>query len=189
MASEPDNVLLDHAYDGIQEYDNPMPAWWVWVFVATILFSPLYFFYYHMTPQERGIYAELEADLEAAQAALPDLDESNAAFLGYLQDEEFLAQGKDIFDALCSACHGGDGGGLEPLRTPNMTDDFYINIRELSDFPDMVRNGNLEKGMTPFVDQLSQREIVRVAAYMASLRSTTAENGREPAGEEIPAWQ
>lgn len=188
MASEPDNVLLDHAYDGIQEYDNPMPAWWVWVFVATILFSPLYFFYYHMTPQERGIYAELEADLEAAQAALPDLDESNAAFLGYLQDEEFLAQGKDIFDALCAACHRFDGGGL-PALGPNMTDDHYINIRELSDFPDMVRTGNLEKGMTPFEGQLSQREIVRVAAYMASLRGQVVENGKEPEGEEIPAWQ
>jgi cytochrome c oxidase cbb3-type subunit 3 len=31
--------LTDHSYDGIQEYDNPMPGWWVWLFVATVVYS------------------------------------------------------------------------------------------------------------------------------------------------------
>ena len=39
--------LLDHAYDGIQEYDNPLPRWWLALFWATIIFTPLYILYFH----------------------------------------------------------------------------------------------------------------------------------------------
>ena len=58
MSTEPENVLLDHAYDGIEEYDNQMPAWWVWLFVASIVFAPFYFIYYHMSPSDRSLQAE-----------------------------------------------------------------------------------------------------------------------------------
>lgn len=44
MADQSDDKLLDHSYDGIQEFDNPMPRWWVWVFWATIVFSVAYYF-------------------------------------------------------------------------------------------------------------------------------------------------
>ena len=39
--------LLDHSYDGIQEYDNPLPRWWLALFWATIIFTPLYILYFH----------------------------------------------------------------------------------------------------------------------------------------------
>ena len=44
MTQDPDaEKLLDHQYDGIQEYDNPLPRWWVYIFWATILWSAAYF--------------------------------------------------------------------------------------------------------------------------------------------------
>ena len=49
--AEPDqDHLLDHAYDGIQEYDNPLPRWWVLLFWLTILVTPIYILYYHYGP-------------------------------------------------------------------------------------------------------------------------------------------
>ncbi len=42
------NQLTDHAYDGIQEFDNPLPGWWKWMFVATIVFSVFYAMYFHI---------------------------------------------------------------------------------------------------------------------------------------------
>ena len=43
----PDDPLTGHDYDGIQEYDNPLPGWWKWLFVASIVFTPPYLFWYH----------------------------------------------------------------------------------------------------------------------------------------------
>ena len=42
--------LLPHAQDGIEEYDNPLPGWWVWIFWATIAFSIGYWVYYELGP-------------------------------------------------------------------------------------------------------------------------------------------
>ena len=38
-----DRPMMGHEYDGIQEYDNPLPRWWVWLFILTILFVPVYY--------------------------------------------------------------------------------------------------------------------------------------------------
>ncbi len=42
-----DAPKTDHAYDGIEEYDNPLPPWWKWLFAASIAFAPFYWMYYH----------------------------------------------------------------------------------------------------------------------------------------------
>src|SRR3954471_2820351 len=48
--------LKDHAYDGIQEYDNPTPGWWVWIFAASVVFAAGYMVYYHSQVPDRSIY-------------------------------------------------------------------------------------------------------------------------------------
>ena len=47
--AEVKDELLDHDYDGIKEYDNPLPPWWVNLFYITIVWGVLYFLYYHVT--------------------------------------------------------------------------------------------------------------------------------------------
>jgi len=42
------DVLLDHSYDGIQELDNDLPPWWLWMFYITIIWGVLYLIYYHV---------------------------------------------------------------------------------------------------------------------------------------------
>ena len=56
--------LLEHNYDGIQEYDNPMPRWWLYLFWATILFSALYAIYFHGRPG-RDVVDEYNAEMLA----------------------------------------------------------------------------------------------------------------------------
>jgi cytochrome c oxidase cbb3-type subunit 3 len=44
--NEPNGPLMDHDYDGIQEYDNPLPNWWLWGFFGTIIFGFIYLMHY-----------------------------------------------------------------------------------------------------------------------------------------------
>ena len=185
MSTEPEDVLLDHAYDGIQEYDNPMPGWWVWAFIATIVFAPFYFFYYHMSGEDRGIYAELEDDLAAASSSGTQLAETNAALLGYLEDPEIMERGKAIFDTQCMPCHSPDGGGLVG---PNLTDDYYKNIKRLGDIGGTVEDGVATTAMLGWRGRLHSNEIVMVSAYVASLRGTNVPGGLAPEGEVIQPW-
>ena len=61
--------LLEHSYDGIQEFDNPMPRWWVYLFWATIIFSILYFLNVPGFGIGKGRIADYDRDMAAAKAA------------------------------------------------------------------------------------------------------------------------
>ena len=72
MSENQQNRLLDHNYDGIQEYDNPMPRWWKTLFWVTVVFSILYIPWYHWGPGQlvEEEYAEAmiaHFELQAAQ--------------------------------------------------------------------------------------------------------------------------
>ena len=56
--------LLDHTYDGIQEYDNPMPRWWLSTFAGTIIFSVIYYFNIGPIGNGKGRIADYEADMK-----------------------------------------------------------------------------------------------------------------------------
>lgn len=176
-------LLRAHEYDGIREYDNPLPGWWKMLFWATILFSIPYTIWYHVLGHD--IYAAYEEETAKAAPAGPTLDTSAAGLLALMQDPAQLEKGKKIFERNCAACHTPDGGGLVG---PNLTDDYWIHVRKIDDIPHVVRKGVIEKGMTPWEGILSDDEIALVSAYVASLRGTTPANPKEPQGEVIPPW-
>jgi len=62
--------LLPHAQDGIEEYDNPLPGWWVWIFWVTIVFSLGYWGYYQLGPGP-SVVAVYEAEMREAAARQP----------------------------------------------------------------------------------------------------------------------
>jgi cytochrome c oxidase cbb3-type subunit 3 len=178
--------LRDHSYDGIQEYDNPLPGWWKALFWLTTLFAVPYVIWYHVMGNDiHAAYAEEQAAAAAIEAARIVLDQSDAGLLALMADSEHVAAGKQIWDTNCMACHLLDGGGIVG---PNMTDDHYINVRTLADIPRIVRDGVVEKGMTPWKGILSENQIAQVAAYTASLRGTTPATPKEAQGEVIPPW-
>lgn len=183
--------ITDHVYDGIQEYDNPLPGWWTLLFYGTIVYSFGYLFIAFARPEWTDVNLEYDAALVEKRARefalLGDLQpdrETLMAFLDGGEKSEFLGNGAALFATNCASCHGKDGAGN---AGPNMTDDAYLNVTRLADIPKVVIEGANGAAMPAWGGRLSMNEIVLVSAYVASLRGQDLP-GNAPEGEVIPAW-
>jgi cytochrome c oxidase cbb3-type subunit 3 len=165
--------LLAHAYDGIREYDNPLPGWWRITFCATIVFAACYGFYFHVVDwgqmpdakyaAARAEYDEGRADRERAEAA--SVSESSLAQLA--ADPAVTARGAAIFAAKCVACHQPDGSGL---IGPNLTDHFQLKGETRMDIFSTVNRGSPGTAMLAWGEQMAPRAIADVVAYVITLR-------------------
>lgn len=180
--------LLSSNYDGIQEYDNDLPRWWLALFYVTIAFSAVYSFYYHLGPgpsSEQSLadaLGALEKVKAPAGAAAPEGGDD--LLLALTKEPTHLASGKAVFDTRCAACHGAEGQGLVG---PNLTDDFFIHGAKPSDVHKVIRDGVLEKGMLAWKGMLTDEQIRDVTAYVYTLRGTNPPNPKAPQGEKLSA--
>ena len=178
--------LLDHNYDGIQEYDNPLPRWWLALFWATIIFTPLYILYFHfgggMLAKERYDQEMISFyDRQAEQLlALGEISESTLVDL--MADASMMNGGKKIFQAKCATCHGmfGEGG-----IGPNLTDDYWIHGAQLMDIYRTVRDGVTAKGMLAWERQLRPAELMAVSSYAGTLLGGEPPNPKPPQGDRV----
>lgn len=189
MPEEPHDILLEHNYDGIQEYDNPTPGWWWMMLNVTVVFSALYFVFFTFSPASwtlaESYDAGVAANLRLQFGEIGDLKADEPTLLKYMNDKKWLTVGENVFKGKCAQCHGKDAEGL---TGPNMTDDVYKNIKKLTDIPQVIANGAANGAMPQWKTQLHQNEIVLTAAYIASLRGKNLRGPRPPEGEAIPPW-
>lgn len=175
--------LLPHTQDGIEEYDNPLPGWWVWIFWATFVFSLGYWAYYQIGPGP-SILAQYEAEEEAIErrpkAVAGAVTDASLAALE--KDAAAMAKAKGIFATRCAPCHGDRGQGIVG---PNLTDEYWKHGGRLTDFYVTISEGVPEKGMVPWKTQLSPDEIAAMAAYVGTLRGTNPPNPKPPEGEKV----
>ena len=171
--------LLDHNYDGIQELDNPLPRWWVYLFYATIVFGIGYFTYYGF-----GIGPDLHEELEAHMEMMAPKEQVAVVDYDALQnDPATLASGKAVFIAKCAACHAPDGGGI---IGPNLTDDYWIHGEgQMSDIVTVIQKGVPEKGMLSWEALLSPEDLQAVSVYVHSLKGTTPATPKAPEGNPV----
>ena len=178
--------LLEHLYDGIQEYDNPLPRWWLAIFWATIIFTPLYILFFHFGPGMLEIERYDEAMMIAAEKqmaailAMGEIDES--MLVNLMDDPSMMNGGKKVFVAKCATCHGmfGEGG-----IGPNLTDDYWLHGPQLMDIYRTVVEGVPAKGMLAWERLLRPAEILAVSAHVGSLLGTDPPNGKPPQGEQV----
>lgn len=181
-------LLLDHEYDGIHEYDNPMPRWWLWIFYATIVYSVLYWFNVPGIGIGKGRLASYEADVTAAEARAaalaadtPGMTED--ALLALTRDDEVVTRGTTTYGQMCASCHGPDGGGV---IGPNLTDDAWIHGGTPLEIHHTVVEGVLEKGMPAWGRMLDPDDLNAVVAYVITLRGTTPAAPKAPEGTVSP---
>lgn len=182
--NEFEDKLLEHSYDGIQEYDNPMPRWWLLTFAGTIIFSVIYLFDVGPVGNGKGRIADYEADMKAFAAAhpAPTGDIAPEQLRALIADAGTIAKGQVVFTTSCASCHGPDGGGL---IGPNLTDAFWIHGGQPTDVYKVVVNGVLEKGMPNWGKLLKPEQVQSVVAYVVSLQGTTPTNPKAPQGTEV----
>ena len=182
MTDHDEDRLLDHSYDGIQEYDNPMPRWWLWIFYATIAYSVAYYFLPLPFGQGPGAVAEYEMAM-AKHEAVTGPGATDEELLALATQGSVLADGKALYAANCAACHRLDGGGL---IGPNLADNFFIYGGAPTDIHRVIAEGVLAKGMPPWERILRPEQVNAVTAYVISLHGTNPPNPKAPEGVEEP---
>lgn len=185
--SAPEAPLLAHDYDGIREYDNPLPGWWSVSFWLTIVFAAGYGAYYHLTdwgetPTEHYKAGLVQYDSkrdrrEAAEAAATSEDSLRRA----AADPVIAARGAAVFAAKCVTCHDKQGQGL---IGPNLTDGFQLHGASRMELFTIVRGGVPGTAMLAWGEQLSAPQIVDATAFVITLRNTNVK-GKEPQGSPV----
>jgi cytochrome c oxidase cbb3-type subunit III len=178
--------LLDHEYDGIREYDNPLPRWWVWIWAGSAVFSVAYFFHYHVSGNGQSVAVAYEADMREAREAeakanlaQPVSEESLAKLLA---DPALMKDASALFALRCAVCHGAEGQGL---IGPNLTDNAWLHgTGTLPEIFAVINDGVLAKGMPAWGKQMSPIELRKLAAFVGTKRGT-AVPGKPPEGNVV----
>jgi cytochrome c oxidase cbb3-type subunit III len=187
MEKEPS---LGHAYDGICEYDNPLPGWWKWIFVVSIVVSPLYIMYFHSGMPGRSIADQyqdaLTENTRKQYEEIGTLQPDEPTLVKYLNDPKWVGVGGAIFKANCISCHASDGGGSVG---PNLCDENFKHIKLLTDIHRVIENGVAGGAMPAWGKRLGHpNDAILVSVYVASLRGSKPANGKAPDGVGIAPW-
>jgi cytochrome c oxidase cbb3-type subunit 3 len=154
------NQVLGHAAeaDGIEEYDNPLPDWWLGLFIGTIIWAGIYAVHYHFIAH-RSPVKTLAAEMAEAQRRWPESARPAAVVL----TKEAVEAGETIFKNNCTACHGADmTGGIGP----NLLDSVWIHGGKPEDIVRTITEGVPAKGMLTWGPILGPEKIGQVAAYV-----------------------
>lgn len=177
-----DEIIDGHSYDGIQEYDNPMPLWYSLVFAVTVIWSPIYIGaleFGFINKYEDNLSEEMKAgeEVKAAYAAKqPSLTPER--IVAELNNKERVAAGQVVFKTNCSPCHLEGQGSIGP----NLTDKFWLHGGDPQSIYNTIDKGVIEKGMVPWGPVLPPDDLLNVGAFVVSLRNTNMP-GKAPEGE------
>lgn len=177
------DTVLSHEYDGIQEFDNRLPNWWLWIMWGSMVFALFYWLTFHTLklrplPREKFEQVMLQAQEEQlARAAKAGV--SNETLIMMSQVPTKVAEGRELFVKHCVACHLDKGQGLVG---PNLTDGYWIHGCEPMQMLHTIQDGVAAKGMPAWMNQLGPTRTQTVLAYVLTLRDTNVP-GKEPQGE------
>jgi len=194
MAKQPNKKqepeTTGHEWDGIQEFNNPLPRWWLWVFYATIIWGIWYTIAYPAWPgikdatsgymgwSTRANVAESIAEAEAANAEINQRLVS--AELAQIPEKPELASyassaGDAVFKTWCAQCHGSGAAGAKGY--PNLLDNAWLWGGTMEEIHYTISHGIRNEDdpdarysqMPAFGEILSDQEIEQVVNYVMTL--------------------
>ncbi|CAI3807436.1 Cbb3-type cytochrome c oxidase subunit CcoP2 [Pseudomonas sp. MM221] len=166
---------MGHSFDGIEEYDNPLPKWWFWLFVGTLVFSVGYLILYPGLGNWKGILPGYENGWTGANEWQKEMDKADAKFGPIFakyaampveevaKDPQALKMGSRLFASNCSVCHGSDAKGA--FGFPNLTDKDWRWGGEAETIKASIMNGR--HGVMPaWAEVIGQQGVADVAAFV-----------------------
>ena len=188
MSDAHSDVTLDHDFDGIQEYDNRLPNWWLFTLYGSIVFSVGYWLFYHTFGVGHTQDQSYEREVQVAAAAQLEREMgkevTNESLMLMTQVPAQLDAGMKLFQQKCTQCHKLDGSGD---IGPNLTDDFWIHGNSPLQIYGTVMNGVADKGIPTWKDQLGPVRVRQVVAYVLTRRALNLP-GKAPQGKPTAEW-
>lgn len=155
--------------DGIREEDNAIPLWFNATFLGSIAFAIVYTLYYDFSGWTQS--GQYDAEVERARERFAAVHQAApAASNPFRGDAAAVAEGKQVFDTICSACHLPDGRGLVG---PSLIDPFWKYGNDDAALYETVSNGR-PGGMPGWLPQLGPDKVWKALAYMETLPRTQA---------------
>jgi cytochrome c oxidase cbb3-type subunit 3 len=178
-----------HVWDeDLTELNNPLPRWWLWLFIITVAFGGVYLALYPGLGKFGGVLGWTSSGQHAVQAAAnakrieqtlaPFADRTVAELAG---DPAALNIGRNLFLNNCAACHGSDGGGAPGF--PNLTDKDWQWGRDPDTIVATITDGRTGV-MPPWGEVLGARGVEDVMDYVFSLQGRVLTAGDIKAGGE-----
>lgn len=179
-----------HVWDeDLREMNNPLPRWWVGLFIITIVFSLLYLIVYPGLGSYAGKFGwtqvnQYEKEMATAKKALDPLYSKFAALSveELANDKEAKAIGERLFMNNCSQCHGSDARGSRGF--PNLTDHDWIHGGSPEKIQETITGGRV--GMMPPMGAAvgNNEDVKNLANYVLSLSGSMYDSGRAGLGKE-----
>ena len=179
---------MGHVWDEtLEEYNNPMPKWWSWLFVITVIFALVYLALYPGLGSFKGLLGwsavgqyQIERDKMDATVK-PLYDKYSAMDLpAVASDKQAMEMGKRLYLTYCMQCHGADARGAKGF--PNLTDGDWLYGGEPAQIEQTITDGRM--GVMPSHAQLGADTIKDLANYVRSLSGLPNDSVRAAKGKE-----
>ncbi len=178
-----------HSYDGIEEYDNPLPAWWFYLFVLTIVWGVGYLVIYPGMGNFPGLLGWTQ--IGQHERAIASADEQFRAMRDrYLalpveeiaSDPAVRKMGMRMFANNCAQCHGADANGSYGF--PNLADGDWIYGDSAAEIKTTITQGR-QAAMPAWGGVIGEKGITDVTAYVLSINGREADDASATAGAQI----
>jgi cytochrome c oxidase cbb3-type subunit 3 len=160
-------VLREHSFDGIQEFDQRLPNWWLYTLFGAIAFG-MFAWLFFITDNGAGANTRrLTARLDALDAkrfaAIKDLDDKTLWAMS--RNQTVVAQGEKVYQSICYTCHGVELQGGIGFR---LSDNLWVHGTKPMEIFGVVTHGVPGTGMPTWGPQLGPAKITQVVAFLLS---------------------
>ena len=187
--AQPEDKTTGHVADGIEEFDNPLPAWWFYMYVITIVWGVGYLIVYPGMGNFAGVIGwtqvgQYDKEVAAADEKYRDMRDRYLALPveEIAGDPAVRKMGMRMFANNCAQCHGADAKGRYGF--PNLTDDDWIFGGDPATIKATLENGR-QAVMPAWGSIIGDKGVTDVTRYVLSLNGRDVEEAQIAAGETV----